>query len=114
MDEKLAGWTHPESSCSQLSVWVDIRDKWCHQCFVPVLFNFFISDTERLCTPSASVQETPSRGVMLTPLKDRFQKDLDKLMKKTHVNLRRFSEVRCKALHLSQSNSGINSGWVMN
>lgn len=51
---------------------------------------------------------------MLTPLKDRFQKDLDKLMKKTHMNLRRFSEVRCKALHLSQSNSGINSGWVMN
>ncbi|KAF4803098.1 hypothetical protein TURU_020608 [Turdus rufiventris] len=49
------------------------------------------SDTERLCTPSPSVQETPSRGVMLTPLKDRLQKDLDKLMKKTHVNLRRFS-----------------------
>lgn len=85
-----------------------------HQCFVPVLFNFFISDIERLHTPSASAQETSSQVVLLTPRKDRVQKDLDKLMKKTHVNLRRFSEVRCKALHLSQSNSGINSGWGMN
>lgn len=35
MVEKLAGWSHPDSSGHQLRVWVDISDKWCYQGFVP-------------------------------------------------------------------------------
>lgn len=71
-----------------------------------MLFNVFIGDTDRETEePSASLLMIKLAGVSdMTEGHYSIQRDLNRLEKWTQVNFIRFSNVKCKVLHLGWGN----------
>ena len=72
----------------------------------PVIFSIFIDDGLRFkCTLSMIANDTKLSGADDTlEGRDAIQGDLGKLKRWAHVSLMRFNIVKCKVLHLGQSN----------
>ena len=72
-----------------------------------ILFSIFINDVDSVikCTLSKFADDTKLWDVVNTPEGwDAIQRDLDRIEQWTQVNIMKFSEVKCKVLHLSQGN----------
>lgn len=111
MDKELVGWSRPQG-CGQ---WLYIHVEAAHErrptgsALGPPLFNILISDTAQGIDCSLSKF---ADGIKLSGAADTaegrhaVQRDLDKLKPtRAHLNPRRFSQVKGKALHLRGGNA---------
>ena len=74
----------------------------------PVLFNVFVSDMDSgiECTLSKFADDTRLCGTVDTlERRDAIQRDLDRLERWACVNVMKFSQAKCKSLHLGHGNA---------
>jgi len=82
-----------------------------------VFFNILVGniDIGIECNLNRFADDIKQNGAVHTlEERDAIQRDLDRLERWAHANLMRFNKVKCKVLHLDQSNlRQIEFGWRM-
>ena len=88
--------------------------------FGPVLFNICVSnkDSGIECTLSCFAKDTKLCGAVDMPEEgDTIQRDLDRLEKWAHANLRKFNKAKCKVLHMDQGKAKhkyrLGEAWIV-